>query len=201
MGVKVGSGVAVKRSVEVGVGESGVFEGRGVLLAGSGVADAVGVGVPGVGGVAVGSSVVGTVVAAGVFVLSGGCDVLLAPGCGVLVGSGVSEAVGVGDGVLDGASVEVGVAVWALAVSVAAMTVSTAGGSVWVGAGVGVGQATRVGAKSQYIITRAVLWEVRLAPSTMPYCPEESRSCLFWLLRRRQLPMKQSSSSTAVSVS
>lgn len=169
VGVKVGSGVAVKRRVEVG--GIGVFEGGGtgvlILVGGS-----VGV-----------ATLVGAVVLVGGWVAGGGCDGLgcgvllgkavvgcgvLPPDCGVMVGSGVTEAVGDGDGVLDGVRLGVGVAVWALAVSVAAMTVCTMGGSVWVGAGVGVGQATSVGAKSQYIITRALLRVAILPPFTQP---------------------------------
>ena len=79
----------------------------------------------------------------------GGTGVLLTPSCGVMVGSGVSVGDGVGDGVLEGVKLAVGVAVWALAVAVPAMTVCIMGGNVWVGGGVGVGQATRVGARSQ----------------------------------------------------
>jgi hypothetical protein len=75
--------------------------------------------------------------------------VLVTPGCGVTVGSGVTDGDGVGDGVPDGVRLGVGEAVWALAVSVAAITVCTIGGKVWVGGGVGVGQATSVGARSQ----------------------------------------------------
>jgi len=165
--VKVGSGVAVK-CIEVAVGcGSGVLEGCGVLL-GSGDFVGVAVGSKRVGvllGWDVGVGGTAVFVGCGVFVVWGdGVLVLVEPGRGVLVavaavslggfvapGCAVSVAriVGVGDGVRDGVELGATVAVWALAVSVAAMTVCTIGCRVWVGAGVGVGQATSVGAKSQ----------------------------------------------------
>ena len=195
----MGSGVAVKRSVDVGEGSTGVLDGRGVLL-GTVVAvtggEAGGVAVFGLGGL-----VGGWLVGAGVLVFTGGVGVLLAPGCGVMVGSDVTETVGSGVDVLEGVKVGAEVAVWALAVSVAAITVCTMGGNVWVGTGVGVGQATGVGARSQYRSTRAVLRVVRLLPSAVPYRPGGRRNCWFWLLRNRQLLIKQSSANTAVSPS
>ena len=199
VGVKVGSGVAVKRCSGVGVSVGGTVGVMGVLvIVGGGV---VGAGVVaclvGVGGVADVRVEVGTAV----LVFTGVTAVLLAPGSGVTVGSGVTEAVGDGDGVLEGVSVAVGVAVWALAVSVAAITVCTMGGSVCVGAGVGVGQATSVGARSQYIITRATLGVFSVTPSATPNRPVGRRSWRLWLLRSRQTPVKQSSSRTAVSPS
>lgn len=122
--MKVGSGVAVKRNVEVGKGEVGVLDGCGVLLgtavAVAGCEEATGVTVLGGVGVEPGGWLVGR----GVLVLAGEVvGVLLLPGCDVTVGSGVTDVVGGDVGVMDGVSVGVGVAVWALAVSVPAMTV------------------------------------------------------------------------------
>lgn len=124
--MKVGSGVAVKRNVEVGKGEVGVLDGCGVLLgtAVAGGEEATGVTVLGGVGVDPGGCVGGWLVGRGVLVLAGEVvGVLLLPGCDVTVGSGVTDVVGGDVGVMDGVSVGVGVAVWALAVSVPAMTV------------------------------------------------------------------------------
>lgn len=142
MGVGTGGGLAVKKIRGVAVGGTvGVFEGRGVLLgtgvfvavAGRGVLLGRGVLVVGRGvlvakGVLVaefGRVLVALGCAVGVFVVPGCGFVGLVPpgGVGVMVGSGVTDAVGWAVAVFDGVGLGPGVAVWAAAVSVAAITV------------------------------------------------------------------------------
>ena len=127
-GVLVGWGVleGCGNGVLLGCGD-GVLEGCGVLV-GWGVLVAVGdvAGVEELPGVDVASGNI----TVGVAVLPGGWGVLPEPGCDVTVGSCVTVADGVGDGVLDGVRLGLGVPVCALAVSVAAMTVCTIGGNV-----------------------------------------------------------------------